>query len=110
MLVVIRFAVDEARADEFAARARAALAVLAARPGYRRGRLGRSPDEPGSWCLVTEWASVGAYRRALSAYEVKLNATALLAEALDEPSAYETLAYAEPGGDVVVMASDRADR
>ena len=32
----------------------------------------------------------------------------LLAESVDEPSAYETLASAAPGGEVVVAASDRA--
>ena len=32
---------------------------------------------------------------------MKVHATPLLAESLDEPSAYETLASAEPGGDVV---------
>jgi hypothetical protein len=35
-------------------------------------------------------------------------ATPLLAESLDEPSAYEALAAAEPGGQVVAAASDRA--
>ncbi|HET6214964.1 MAG TPA: antibiotic biosynthesis monooxygenase [Micromonosporaceae bacterium] len=108
MLVVTRFAVDEAGGEAFSGRAVAALAVLAARPGYLRGRLGRSVDEPSSWCLVTEWESVGAYRRALSAYDVKVSATPLLAESLDEPSGYEILARAEPGGEVLVSASDRA--
>ncbi|MFS8479751.1 MAG: antibiotic biosynthesis monooxygenase [Micromonosporaceae bacterium] len=108
MLVVSRFRVDPARADDFTVRAHTALAALAARPGYRSGRFGRSLDEPEYWCLVTEWESVGTYRRALSAYEVKLNATPLLAEAVDEPSAYEVLASADPQGEVVVMTSDRA--
>ena len=35
-------------------------------------------------------------------------ATPLLAESVDTPSAFETLAAAEPGGEVVVTASDRA--
>ena len=39
--------------------------------------------------LTTEWESVGAYRRALSAYDVKLTAVPVLSRALDEPSAYE---------------------
>jgi hypothetical protein len=57
---------------------------------------------------VTEWESVGTYRRALGAFDVKVNATPLLAESLDEPSAFEELASAEPGGEVAVRASDRA--
>lgn len=108
MLVMNRFVVEPAAAEAFVARAHAALGVLAARPGYRTGQLTRSLDEPGHWCLVTEWESVGTYRRALGAFDVKLQATPLLAESLDEPSAYEALATAEPGGAVVVGASDRA--
>jgi quinol monooxygenase YgiN len=107
VLVVTRFVVDDP--DPFLERAHTALATLAARPGYVSGQLARAIDEPDAWCLVTVWESVGAYRRALSSYEVKLYATPLLAEALDEPSAYEVLGAAEPGGQVVVAGSDRAD-
>ena len=105
--MVTRFVVNEP--DPFLDRAHTALATLASRPGYVSGKLGRSFDEPDHWCMVTVWESVGAYRRALSSYEVKLHATPLLAEALDEPSAFEVLAAAEPAGPVVVAGSDRAD-
>lgn len=108
MLVVTRFLVEPSGAEEFAARAHTALATLAARPGYRSGQLGRALDDPEHWCLVTEWESVGAYRRALSAYEVKIHATPLLALSRDEPSAFEVLAQAGPGGEVIVATSDRA--
>lgn len=108
MLVINRFVVDEQQAGGFVGRAQAALAVLAARPGYRSGRLTRALDEPSHWCLVTEWESVGTYRRALGAYDVKVQATPLLAESVDEPSAYEDLATADPGGPVMTMTSDRA--
>jgi hypothetical protein len=47
--------------------------------------------------LTTTWEHVGAYRRALSSYDVKLNAVPLLSRALDEPSAYELV---EPGADL----------
>jgi heme oxygenase (mycobilin-producing) len=57
---------------------------------------------------VTEWESVGAYRRALGGFEVKVRATPLLALSVDAPSAFETLASAPPGGPVTVEASDRA--
>jgi hypothetical protein len=69
--------------------------------------LGRAADDPHRWCLVTEWASVGAYRRALSAYDVKVYATPLLAEAEEEPSAYEVLASSDGSG-ITVGNSDRA--
>ncbi|MFC7545352.1 antibiotic biosynthesis monooxygenase [Plantactinospora sp. GCM10030261] len=108
MLVTNRFVVDEDGAESFTERAHAALAALAARPGYRRGQLLRALDDPRHWCLVTEWESVGTYRRALGAFDVKIHATPLLAESLDEPSAYEPLATAEPDGPVVVGTSDRA--
>ncbi|MEV1288827.1 antibiotic biosynthesis monooxygenase family protein [Micromonospora sp. NPDC049679] len=108
MLVMNRFVVTEDGAGAFTERAHAALAALAGRPGYRHGQLTRSLDEPDHWCLVTEWESVGTYRRALGAFDVKVYATPLLAESLDEPSAYEPLASAEPGGVVAVSTSDRA--
>jgi len=107
VLVVNRFVVPGDDTD-FRTRAAAALAALGARPGYLRGRLGRAYDDPTRWTLLTEWESVGAYRRALSAYDVKVNATPLLAESLDEPSAFEILAEAAPGGPVVTTESDLA--
>ena len=92
---------------EFAERAHAALAALAARPGYLRGTLGRSTDEPDAWVLLTEWENVGSYRRALGNYEVKLHATPLLAAAQDVPSAFEALLDVAPGGLAVSRSSDR---
>ena len=107
MLVVNRFVVTGDDTD-FRTRAGAALAALGARPGYVRGRLGRAYDEPGQWMLITEWESVGAYRRALSAYDVKVNATPVLAQARDEASAFEVLGEVSPGGAVVRSESDLA--
>jgi hypothetical protein len=68
-----------------------ALAVLAAQKGFQHGRLGRNVDDPSLWVLETTWDGPGAYRRALSAYDVKLHAWATLGRAIDEPSAYELL-------------------
>src|SRR5215470_4883123 len=111
MLVVNRFVVptDAPGGGDFAERAGAALAVLAACRGYVRGELGRAYDDPTCWSLVTEWESVGAYRRALGNFEVRVHATPLLAQALDEASAFERLAVAGPGGPVVTSESDRAE-
>ena len=53
--------------------------------------MGRNLDDPALWVLETRWANVGSYRRALSAYDVKLGAVPLLSRALDEPSAYEVI-------------------
>jgi hypothetical protein len=107
VLVVNRFVVEGDDA-QFRTRAAAALVALGARPGYLRGQLGRGYDDPTRWTLLTEWESVGAYRRALSAYDVKVNATPLLAQSLDELSAYEVLAESAPGGEVRTTESDLA--
>jgi hypothetical protein len=93
---------------DFPERAGTALAALAARPGYLRGTLGRSTDDPAAWVLVTEWENVGSYRRALSAYEVKLHAMPLLAAALDLPAGFEALLDVAPGGGSIARASDRS--
>jgi hypothetical protein len=109
VLVVSRFAVADGDGDDFAERARVALAAFAERPGFRRGRLGRAVDDPAEWVLVTEWDGVGAYRRALSTYQVKVAATALLAQAREEAGAFEVLVAADgPGGELTATASDRA--
>lgn len=107
MFALIRFVVASERTTLFVEQAQAALAALAARPGYRGGELTRALDDPEQWCLVTRWSTVGAYRRALGDFDVRVRATPLLAQSVDEPSAYEVLASAEPGGTVQVSASDR---
>ncbi|SHG51645.1 Antibiotic biosynthesis monooxygenase [Jatrophihabitans endophyticus] len=104
MIALTHFETD---APDFESRAGTALAALAARPGYRRGSLGRSTDDTRAWVLLTEWEDVGSYRRALGNYEVKLHATPLLAEARDLPGGFEALLDAAPGGVVVARASDR---
>jgi hypothetical protein len=105
-MMVLRFAVAEPEGPGFADAGGEALAALAACPGYVRGQLGRAVDDATAWCLVTEWDSVGAYRRALGAYDVKIRATGLLGRALPEASAFEPLVTAAPGGLVSVRASD----
>ncbi|GAA4693410.1 antibiotic biosynthesis monooxygenase family protein [Nocardioides nanhaiensis] len=97
MLVVNRFRVPAAEGADFRDGLELARATLAERPGYRSGQIGRNLDDPELWVLTTTWEHVGAYRRALSSYEVKLHAVPLLSRALDEPSAYEPV---EPGTDL----------
>ena len=94
MLVVNRFRVPLDNGETFRAELDTARAALEERPGYVEGRIGRNLDDPTLWVLTTRWENVGAYRRALSAYDVKLKAVPLLSRALDEPSAYELV---EPG-------------
>jgi quinol monooxygenase YgiN len=91
LVVVNRFRVEDPDADAFRRDVQTALGALAERPGYVDGRVGRNVDDPDLWVLTTTWANVGSYRRALSAYDVKLTAVPLLSRAVDEPSAYETV-------------------
>jgi heme oxygenase (mycobilin-producing) len=99
VLVVTRYVVPTTESPAFLERATAALAALAARPGWRSGRLGRATDDASAWVLTTEWDSVGAYRRALSAYDVKVVAVPLLSLATDEVSAFEVLVATGLGSD-----------
>jgi heme oxygenase (mycobilin-producing) len=105
VLVLTRFVVEPGDEAAFRTDAAAALRALGERPGYVTGRLARATDDGRAWLLLTEWANVGAYRRALSGWDVKLHATPLLARALAEPSAYEVLAGDGADGD---PAGDRA--
>jgi len=86
-----RYRVAEADGPAFLADARAALAALTTQPGARTGRAGRATDDPQLWIMTCEWDSVGAYRRALGAYEVKVEAIPVMYRALDEPTAFEVL-------------------
>ena len=91
MLVVTRYVVPESDGPAFSAQARAALDALRARPGCRTAVIGRAVDDPTLWTLTTRWESVGAYRRALSNYDVKLHAVPLMYAAIDEATAFEEL-------------------
>ena len=102
MIVVNRFRVPLVQGEPFRQDLQRARETLAERPGFVSGRVGRNTDEPELWVLTTEWESVGAYRRALSAYDVKLTAVPVLSRALDEPSAFEIV---EPGTDLNVARS-----
>jgi quinol monooxygenase YgiN len=121
VIVISRFRIAEDAGDEFLDRARRAIQAFAERPGYLRGRIGRAADDPALWTIVTEWSSVGAFRRSLSDFDVKMYAAPLLAESIDEPAAFEvivavdgTVAEVTPSGRTVegvtaeVAASGRA--
>ena len=108
MLAVTRHRVDPAQARQFLADAGSALAALQGRPGFRSARVGRALDDAQLWVLTTEWQDVGSYRRALSAYDVKVNAVPLLATAVDEPTAFEVLEERSGAGAVSTGASRRA--
>jgi quinol monooxygenase YgiN len=97
VLVVNRFRVPESEGEAFRGDLEAARDALSERPGFLGSAIGRNLDDPELWVLTTTWDNVGAYRRALSSYDVKVTAVPVLGRALDEPSAYES---AEPGADL----------
>lgn len=109
MIVVSRFRVAESVGEEFLDRARLALAAFAACTGYRAGRIGRAADDPALWVITTEWAGVGAFRRSLSSFDVKVHAAPLLGESIEEPAAFEVLVASDPAADEVAPSRRAAD-
>jgi hypothetical protein len=93
VLVLTRFRTTTEQ-DAFRRRLEEALAVLGEQRGFVDGRIGHNVDDAELWVLQTRWEGPGAYRRALSAYDVKIRAWPVLGEAIDEPAAYEVV---EPG-------------
>lgn len=94
MLVVTRLRApgpDRADGEELRRGLLQALDILAAKPGYAGGEVGRNVDDPSLWVLTTRWRDVGSYRRALGSYEGKMHIQPLMVHALDEPSAYEVV-------------------
>ena len=92
----MRFEVPESESAVFLEQAKGAMAALAARNGYLQGRIGRATDDATAWVLTTEWSGVGAYRRSLSPYDVKVALAPLLARIRNEVSAFEILASDPP--------------
>jgi len=91
VLVLHRFRVPDSDALSFRREVEEALAVLGEQAGFEGGTVGRNVDDPDLWVLETRWAGPGAYRRGLSAYDVKVRAWAVLGRAIDEASAYEVV-------------------
>jgi hypothetical protein len=91
LLVVGRYRVADPQRRQFLADADRAIDALAAQSGFLRGSIGQAVDESDLFVIRTEWAGVGAYRRALSAFDVKVNAVPLLSTAVDESSAFEVV-------------------
>jgi quinol monooxygenase YgiN len=105
VILICRFVVEPAVAQDFMIRARRALALVTAQQGCLGAALGRSPDDTTRWVLVVQFESVVAYRRTLSVFEIREQVVPLLAEALTgEPGGYEVLAEAQ-GGAVTDHAS-----
>lgn len=83
---LIRFRPDDAVA--FRPRAEAVADFWRAAPGCQACDLVQNVDDEGLWALVSRWDDVGSYRRSFAGFEAKVLLTPLLAEALDEPTAF----------------------
>jgi heme-degrading monooxygenase HmoA len=90
VFAVTRMRVPAGDVAGFTAAAAELLDALRQRHGFRDGELGRAADDPELFALHTSWDGVGAYRRALSAAEVKIAGAPGGARALDEPGVYLT--------------------
>ena len=88
---------------------RDAVALLATHAGFVDARLGRATDDANLVALQVGWTTVGAYRRALSSYEVKLTVVPLLSQAIDEPTAFEVLHFRDASGAVDSTGALAAD-
>ena len=89
MLAIARFSTPLAEASHFEVQLSLALEAFSACAGFVSGEFGQNLDDLSLWSLVTHWENVGSYRRALSNLNVKMNAIPLLAQAIDEPGAFE---------------------
>jgi quinol monooxygenase YgiN len=89
MLAIARFSTPLAEASQFEPQLSTALEAFSACAGFINGEYGQNLDDTTLWSLVTHWENVGSYRRALSNLNVKMNAIPLMAQAIDEPGAYE---------------------
>ena len=93
LLVIVRFRVSpEARATWLAGAERV-LEIFARQGGFQCASIGQSTDETDLLLLRSEWDSVGDYRRALSDMDMKMYGIPFMAQAIDEPSAYELLQH-----------------
>jgi len=89
MLAIARFEVPLGNAAHFQTQLSAALESFSKCAGFVDGEFGQNLDDPSLWSLMTRWENVGSYRRALSTNDVKMNVIPTLAQAIDEPGAYE---------------------
>ncbi len=91
--------VTEHRAgEEFVPLARALLEALAAADGFVSGQVGRSPDEPDVWIILTTWRDVGSMRRGFGTFDAKVAAAPVMHSAVDRVSGFEVLLEAGPEG------------
>lgn len=98
-VVVMRFAVPTDSANAFEDEASGVARLLTGFDGCTGVDVARASDDRELWVVVARWDSVGSYRKALSSFEVKLNAVPFLSRAIDEPTAFEVLFGSDAAGE-----------
>ncbi len=88
---------------------RDALIAFSRFPGFNDGEVTRAIDDPSLFMLAMSWVGVGAYRRALSDFDIKVHVVPLLSRALDEPSAYEVVSAHDATSITDFISSRAAD-
>lgn len=108
VLVVSRYRVNADRST-WLAHMRAALGVLGESAGFLRGQIAQATDDADLMVVSTSWTNVGAYRKALSRFEVKAQVIPLLSLAIDEPSAFEAVVSLDDSGEQLFSSGLAAD-
>jgi len=85
------------------------LSIFARQSGFQCASIGQSTDETELLLLRSEWDSVGDYRRALSDMDMKMHGIPFMAQAIDEPSAYELLQHSEGDADITSVSGRARD-
>lgn len=109
MLVILRYSAPERRDSALPGLLDAALTAISGQAGHLRGWVGRSPDDPGHWLLASEWAEVGAMRRGLGSFDVKIALGPLQAFADQGSGVFEVLRYCDDLGTSVTPSSRATD-
>ncbi len=95
-VVITRYRVPDL--EQWLVMAREALAPLVTQTLCLGGEISASIDDPQLAVIVTRWASVGDFRRAMSDFEVKMRTVPLLSQSIDEPTTFEVLHLNGPDG------------
>lgn len=109
LLVVSRHRVPDEGRDAFLLAADRAIDALAEQAGFVSASIGQATDESDLFVIRSEWSGVGSYRRALSAFDVKVNAVPLLSTAVDESSAFEVVRHWSDAGKSAAASGLAAD-
>lgn len=91
------------------AQLRKCVVLLATHDGFVDARLARAIDDDALIVMDVSWMTVGAYRRALSSYDVKVEVVPIISQAIDEPTAFEVLHVTDGDGPVDAAGALAAD-